>query len=181
MISAPHPILSAWHRPILHLTLTRTIGIPSTPSISGSNLLKAVNGRKHTLHKASIYLAHASTAPPMDSYRTLFQSLASQHFQIRAYKWQSRVGGSVLHQHTLNNPIRLLCIQGTGKGKSVLYQSLSAHFKGVTVYISPLLTLGSDQVNKLMTQTRIMSSPFIPIFLDAAKNKAQSDEISLIY
>jgi len=111
-------------------------------------------------------------------YQTLFATLVSRHYAVTAHAWQSRVGGLILHQSSLGKQIRLLCVQGTGMGKLILYQTLSAHYKGVTIYISPLLTLGADQLNKLMAKTRVFASTVTPIYyLDTAANGKQVAEI----
>ena len=91
-------------------------------------------------------------APPVDHYGALFASLAQQHFSVTPHEWQIRVGSAVIRNHAYLHEVRFLCVQGTGKGKSILYQTLCAHFKGVSLYISPLLTLSADQVNKLMAR-----------------------------
>ena len=72
-----------------------------------------------------------------------------------------------MENHASKRQCRMLCIQGTGTGKSLLYQTLSAHFAQVTIYISPLLTLASDQVNKLFAKTQFLGSTVVPIHLDA--------------
>jgi hypothetical protein len=40
----------------------------------------------------------------------------------------------------------------------------------VTIYISPLLSLGSDQVNKLIRKTRTDNTTTAPVHLDEVKN-----------
>jgi ATP-dependent DNA helicase RecQ len=47
---------------------------------------------------------------------------------------------------------RLLCIQPTGHGKSLLYQLTSTLLPGITVVISPLLALMRDQVGQLVSR-----------------------------
>lgn len=47
---------------------------------------------------------------------------------------------------------RLLCIQPTGHGKSLLYQLPSTLLPGITVVISPLLALMRDQVGQLVSR-----------------------------
>src|ERR1035437_1404418 len=50
---------------------------------------------------------------------------------------------------TLLHERRLLCIQPTGHGKSLLYQLPSLLLPGVTLVISPLLALMRDQIAQL--------------------------------
>ena len=56
----------------------------------------------------------------------------------------------------------------------VLEQEVGKHFYTrlllVTIYISPLLSLGSDQVNKLMRKTRTDNTTTVPVHLDEVKN-----------
>ena len=100
----------------------------------------------------------------------LFSYTCKRHFGVDAYYWQATIGGFIMdRQRPPQRSCRVLCIQGTGKGKSILYQTLAAHFTGVTIYVSPLLTLGADQVNKLMERTRVIGYTIIPIHLDALK------------
>ena len=62
-----------------------------------------------------------------------FSRLALRHYQVNAYLWQARIGGFMMEQTSLGHECRLLCIQGTGSGKSVLYQTLAAHYRSVTI------------------------------------------------
>lgn len=53
---------------------------------------------------------------------------------------------------TLLRERRLLCIQPTGHGKSLLYQIPASVLPGITVVISPLLALMRDQVGQLVSR-----------------------------
>ena len=115
----------------------------------------------------------ASATP--NPFHELFDNVAHRHFGVKAYYWQASVGSVLMEHHSFGKPCRFLCIQGTGSGKSILYQTLAAHFAGVTIYISPLLTLGADQVNKLMQKTAVLNPSIIPIHFDSMKTNAQLD------
>ena len=52
---------------------------------------------------------------------------------------------------------RLLCIQPTGYGKSLLYQLPSCLLGGVTLVISPLLALMRDQIDQLTNRFQIVA------------------------
>jgi ATP-dependent DNA helicase RecQ len=62
---------------------------------------------------------------------------------------------------------RVLCIQPTGHGKSLLYQLPSCLLEGMTVVISPLLALMRDQIGHLHTRFHIPA---------ASINSDQTDE-----
>ena len=106
----------------------------------------------------------------MDQYRTKFKNQCDNLYEFPPRDWQVDVGSTFIGANEENREIRMLCVQGTGSGKSLLYQTLATYFKGVTLYISPLLALGTDQCNKLMTRTRGVDETIIPILLDECKN-----------
>jgi superfamily II DNA helicase RecQ len=89
---------------------------------------------------------HAHLSPHMG----LFHQISVSSFQKEPYHWQVLVGGTVLHSVASNRSIQQLCVRPTGGGKTLLFTVLARCIKGVTLCITPLLSLGSDQVRKLI-------------------------------
>lgn len=81
--------------------------------------------------------ALASTRPDLDS-------ILRERFGLADFRPGQREAIEALLEHR-----RLLCIQPTGHGKSLLYQLPSVALPGITLVISPLLALVRDQVEQL--------------------------------
>lgn len=86
---------------------------------------------------------------------------------------------------TLMEKNRLLCIQPTGHGKSLLYQIPAVLLDGITLVISPLLALMRDQTSQLTNRFNI---PAASINSDqsedeniAAKIAAQAGKIKILF
>jgi ATP-dependent DNA helicase RecQ len=86
---------------------------------------------------------------------------------------------------TLMNHGRLLCLQPTGHGKSLLYQLPTCLLGGITLVISPLLALMRDQLTHLMERFGI---PAAAINTDQteeqntlAKQEALSGKIKILF
>jgi len=89
-------------------------------------------------------------------------ALLQQHFGFREFR-----PGQLEAIRTLMQNDRLLCIQPTGHGKSLLYQLPSCLLKGITLVISPLLALMRDQIEHLNQRFQIPA---------ASINSDQSEE-----
>ena len=89
-------------------------------------------------------------------------TLLQQHFGFREFRH-----GQLEAIRTLMQNERLLCIQPTGHGKSLLYQLPSCLLKGITLVISPLLALMRDQIEHLNQRFQISA---------ASLNSDQSEE-----
>ena len=85
-----------------------------------------------------------------NEHQQTFIDTANTSFNTDPYKWQYELGGMALEAVASNNPFCLLCVRPTGGGKSLLYQVLALQFKKVTLVISPILALGSDQMRKIL-------------------------------
>ena len=83
-------------------------------------------------------------------HQQMFIDIANTSFDTAPYDWHYKLGRMAIEAVTSNNLFCLLCVRPTGGGKSLLYQVLSRHFKGVTLCVAPILTLGSDQMRKIL-------------------------------
>ena len=88
----------------------------------------------------------------------LFHQTSVSSFNKQPYHWQVLVGGTVLQYVASNNSIHQLCVRPTGGGKTLLFTVLARCMKGVTICIPLLLSLGSDQVCKLIKNTNLDTS-----------------------
>ena len=79
--------------------------------------------------------------------------LLQEKFGMAAFRPGQRETIEALLTHN-----RLLCIQPTGYGKSLIYQLSSCILGGITVVISPLLALIRDQIDQLTHRFHIASA-----------------------
>ena len=83
-------------------------------------------------------------------------SIASQRlFQFPPHEWQSDVIRSLLQAHRQTTVTNMLVIRPTGGGKSLIYQVAATMIKGITLFISPLLALASEQTRKNAFSARL--------------------------
>src|SRR5476651_1662467 len=91
-----------------------------------------------------------------------FHALLREKFGMPAFR-----PGQLESMEALFQKNRLLCIQPTGYGKSLLYQLPSCVLGGITLVISPLLALMRDQIDQLTHRFHIAA---------ASINSDQTDE-----
>lgn len=81
------------------------------------------------------------------------KELLQEKFGMEAFR-----PGQLEAMETLLERNRLLCIQPTGYGKSLLYQIPSCILGGTTLVISPLLALMRDQIDQLTNRFQIKAA-----------------------
>ena len=96
-----------------------------------------------------------------------------QRFHLQAFR-----AGQLEAIVTLLQQKRLVCIQPTGHGKSLLYQLPSTLLSGITVVISPLLALMRDQIRHLTERFDIAAASINTDQNDAENTAAQRDAAS---
>ena len=116
--------------------------------------------------------------PSPDS--SALDSLLHERFGFPAFRPGQREAIETLFEHR-----RLLCIQPTGHGKSLLYQLPSLILPGLTLVISPLLALMRDQIAQLGQRFDIraatLNSEQTDGDNDAVRARAQAGEVKLLY
>ncbi len=80
---------------------------------------------------------------------------------------------------------RVLCIQPTGHGKSLLYQLPACRMDGLTLVISPLLALMRDQIDQLNNRFHIPAATINTDQSDAendeARRRAKAGELRILF
>lgn len=99
--------------------------------------------------------------------------LLQQHFGFKKFR-----KGQLEAIQTLLKNNRLLCIQPTGHGKSLLYQLPSCILEGITLVISPLLALMRDQIEHLNLRFQIPAASFNSDQSEEENGKAKQEAIS---
>jgi ATP-dependent DNA helicase RecQ len=87
---------------------------------------------------------------PAAQLNLLLESTLQNTFKLQSFRPGQREAITTLLEHG-----RLLCIQPTGHGKSLLYQLPATLLPGITLIVSPLLALMRDQIYQLNTRFNI--------------------------
>jgi superfamily II DNA helicase RecQ len=113
---------------------------------------------------------HINTMVPSDdvyvSIQNHFEQTCIKTFAKIPYRWQSEVGSFLYGCHLTSSPLKLLLVRPTGGGKTLVFTSVAACIKGITLCITPLLSLGADQVQKIMSKTSVTDKTIIGFHLD---------------
>ena len=90
------------------------------------------------------------TVFPLDGPSTKFPLLTIDQrtlitFGLTMKPWQKKVAETVMSNETST----ILLVRPTGNGKSLVRDAVAVQLRGVTLTVVPLLTLGSDQTEKI--------------------------------
>src|SRR3990167_6300082 len=116
----------------------------------------------------------------MDIIKTQFDDILRTRFHLNDFR-----PGQLEALTTLMSHGRLLCIQPTGHGKSLLYQIPAILLPGLTLVISPLLALMRDQLSQLKNRFNIAAASINTDQSEeeneSARRKALSGEIKILF
>ena len=130
---------------------------PNTPKVS-STIYYGCLWPKLMIYEIHTNKKHINTMTAPDevceSIKRHFVQTCINTFPKTPYTWQTNVGSFILGCHLLTSPLKLLLVRPTGGGKTLVFTSVAACIKGITLCITPLLSLGADQVQKVMCRKR---------------------------
>ncbi len=122
----------------------------------------------------------SSDPPPPTDLDDEITNACQRIYSFPPHEWQSSVIRSLVTAHRQKKKTNKLLVRPTGGGKSLVYQVSALLMKGVTIFISPLLALASDQTEKLRKRTSNIHS-IASLHLDGMKAssiKSIADSIS---
>ena len=108
-------------------------------------------------------------------------SMSCNEFKIVPYDWKLFFCNNIINNGNRTKITRCLCVEGKGIVKYYLFHILSHHFKGITTWLSPLLTICSDQYQKL--KSKIASCPntkTMHVYLGAFQSKSYISKLILL-
>ena len=107
----------------------------------------------------------SSNRPPPDVLNAQIVTTTKRLFDLTPHEWQTEIINDLVQSHRFNNKSNMLIVRPTGGGKSLVYQVAGYLMKGITLFISPLLALTSDQTRKLRKVTTTQPD-FVSLHLD---------------
>ena len=107
----------------------------------------------------------SSNHPPPDVLNAQIVTTTERLFDLTPHEWQTGIINDLVQSHRFNNKSNMLIVRPTGGGKSLVYQVAGYLMKGITLFISPLLALASDQTRKFGKVTTTQPD-FVSLHLD---------------
>ena len=118
--------------------------------------------------------------PVQSSYERTFLNTTQTYFNKYPHNWQLPVGGCIISDICEKPETRQLCVQPTGSCKCLLFQTITKFIKGLTLCLSPLVSLTADQVNKLMVNTWVADTIINTLHLDECEQRDIPEIMALI-
>ena len=95
-------------------------------------------------------------SPTLNQYQTKSNDACISTLSKTPYACQTNIEGSMLEKiESIDNTIFKLCVLPTGCGKSILFATLADYLGCITLRITPLLHLGSNQTTKRQRKTAL--------------------------
>jgi hypothetical protein len=157
----------------MSLTTTTYSGICSVADCSLSRSIS-------TLRTMSDPQASRYQAAVRERLRIIVEAQSQGVFNVTPYPWQTEV---IIHMTLMNVPrggvscAPLLLVRPTGGGKSLVRDVYSIVKAGVCLTITPLLSLGADQVEKISLKSNNLLGSIASIHLDEIRAKHEQEEI----
>ena len=80
-------------------------------------------------------------------------SKCHNYFILGPYPWQVAISSCILIDEASVNLIKQLCVCFTGGSKIIIFNTATSFMKGITLCISSLLSLGTNQMRKFIANT----------------------------
>ena len=92
--------------------------------------------------------------PFQTTFHSKFMSICHKYYHKSPFQWQIDVGGDIIESTSNIQTHNQLLVRKTGEGKSLVYLVTGTILRGVTLFISPLLSLTMDQARKVLKISR---------------------------
>ena len=93
----------------------------------------------------------------------IFTSTCNTYFEHIPYPWKSAIANGVINSYLIPmDPIKQLYVRTKGGGKTLLLTTIAAAFKGVTLCITPIISLGADQSKNI--NNRVFAEAWLTYF-----------------
>ena len=115
---------------------------------------------------------------PSTAFNDICSECMESVWQRSPYEFQQKVVSHIIKmQCGENKPQATLLVQGTGGGKSAVYQAIGTVDAGVTLVIETTLSLGADQSSKIASASG-RNGPVESFQLDSLKSKTSRNSLS---
>ena len=119
--------------------------------------------KSHKTQQSCHYNTMANTNTS-DTYPSdIFTSTCNTYFEHIPYPWQSAIWNGFINYFLITiETINKLCFLHTGGGKTLLSTTISTVFKGATLCINPILSIGDYQSENL--NNRVVAESWLTYF-----------------